>query len=234
MALVFLFFSCKKHEAPLEFTKAKFTLKLNVGSYLAEWDTIKYQNAAGNKYAIHTLNLYISNVEIKTADGKKYTSKKIFYLDPLFSNKNNFNLDSIPIGEYNELTFYLGIDSLRNKTFALPATTDNLNMAWPDIMGGGYHFIKLEGHYLDTANIKQGFAVHLGKNPNLPSVKILHAMHQKSVNQEYILAFDINEVFMNPYLYNFNIDNNYTMSDSGAMSKIKTNISDAFKVYPNN
>jgi len=128
----------------------------------------------------------------------------------------------------------LGIDSTRNKIFALPATTDNLNMAWPDIMGGGYHFIKLEGYYIDTINVKRGFAVHLGKNTNLASIKISHPMSQKTANQKYVLAFDVNEVFTNPYIYNFNIDNNYTMADAGAMLKIKTNISDAFKIYENN
>lgn len=235
LALIALIsFSCGKHEYPPEYSKAQFTLQIKAGAYLMEWDTVKFQNAAGNKYGVHTLNMYISNIVMKTIDGKKYTSKKIFYLDPLMSTKNKFSLDSIPPGNYTELTFNIGIDSLRNKTFALTSTTDNLNMAWPDFMGGGYHFIKLEGYYLDALNAKKGFAIHLGKNVNLPLVKVSQPMNQKYWDHQYTLSFDVNEVFMNPYMYNFNVDNNYTMADSSAMSKIKINISDAFKINQNN
>ena len=47
------------------------------------------------------------------------------------------------------------------------------------------------------------------------------------------MIFNINEVFANPYNYNLNIENNYTMSDSIAMLKIKNNIKDAFHVFQN-
>lgn len=229
-----LFFSCVKQGYPPDYSKAQFTLQIKSGPYIMEWDTVKYVNAAGNKYAVHTVNMYISNIIMKTSDGKKYTSNKIFYLDPLTAEKNKFLLDSIPPGAYTEITFYLGIDGTRNKTLALPPSTDNLNMSWPDMMGGGYHFLKLEGYYLDVLNVKQGFAVHLGKNENLPTIKLTQAMNQKYWDHKYTLSFDVNEVFANPYSYNFNVDNNYTMADSLAMNKIKTNISDAFRIEQTN
>lgn len=217
-----------------EYSTAEVLLKVNVGTSPLEWDTVKYINAAGNTYGIQTFNLYISNIILKRVDGKFYTSKKVFYLDPRVLTKNKFILDSIPPGIYNEISFNVGIDSAKNVTFGLPATTDNINMAWPDMMGGGYHFIKLEGNYLDVMNVKNGFAVHLGKNVNLSFIKVFQTMNQNNSNNNYTLSFDVNEVFTNPYLYNFNIDNNYTMVDSVAMFKIKTNISDAFKIDQNN
>ena len=58
-------------------------------------------------------------------------------------------------------------------------------------------------------------------------------MKQEKVNHQYTLFFDVNEVFKNPYQYNFNIDNNYTMTDSLAMLRIKQNITDAFKIVKN-
>lgn len=241
--VVALFYSCTKEKQiqqiqPIqpnsEYSTAEFSLKVNVGTTPLEWDTVKYINAAGNTYGIQTFNLYISNIILKRVDGKFYTSKKVFYLDPRVLTKNKFILDSIPFGIYNEISFYVGIDSAKNVTFGLPATTDNINMAWPDMMGGGYHFLKLEGNYLDVMNVKNGFAVHLGKNSNLPFIKVFQTMNQNNVNHNYTLSFDVNEVFTNPYLYNFNVDNNYTMVDSVAMFKIKTNISDAFKIDQNN
>lgn len=107
-------------------------------------------------------------------------------------------------------------------------------MAWPTAMGGGYHFIKIEGHYLDTSSTIQGFAIHLGKNNNLVNVAINQVLNQQNSLHNYSLIFNINEVFSNPYLYNLNIDNNYTMSDSVAMFKIKSNMKDAFSIIQNN
>ena len=53
-------------------------------------------------------------------------------------------------------------------------------MAWPTAMGGGYHFMKVEGHYLDTSNTIQGFAIHLGKNNNLVNVLINQYFYQQN------------------------------------------------------
>ena len=36
-------------------------------------------------------------------------------------------------------------------------------MAWPDVMGGGYHFLKLEGHYKKDS-LLAGYAMHIGQN----------------------------------------------------------------------
>jgi hypothetical protein len=47
------------------------------------------------------------------------------------------------------------------------------------------------------------------------------------------MIFNLNEVFANPNKYDLNIENNYTMSDSIAMLKIKNNIKDAFNIIQN-
>jgi hypothetical protein len=62
----------------------------------------------------------------------------------------------------------------------LSTTLDNLNMAWPTAMGGGYHFLKMEGHYLDSLNTNQGYAIHIGKNENLMPVKNNQLLQQRN------------------------------------------------------
>lgn len=233
IAAVLFLYACDKHDIPPSYSKAKFTVSLKSGPNTLLWDTINYFNVSANKFGVETANFYISNVSLKSADGVVYNSKQVFYIDPKNASKSTFSLDSIPPANYNEMTFYIGLDSDRNKTLALPATVDNLNMAWPDAMGGGYHFIKLEGHYLDTININKGFAIHLGKNENLVTVKINQTMVQKFWDHNYSLFFDVNEVFANPYAYNLNFEESYTMSDSVAMLKIKNNMSDVFSLTQN-
>lgn len=235
LTVVLFLWACKKHkDIPPSYTKAKFTVSLKSGGSNIIWDSIHCLNAAANKYSVASANFYISNIILKSPDGTVFTSKKIFFIDPKTAAKTTFSLDTIPPAEYSEISFLIGLESGRNTTFGLPTTTDNLNMAWPDAMGGGYHFMKLEGHYRDTLNVIKGYAIHLGKNENLVSVKINQNLHQKYWDHDYSLYFDINEVFANPYKYDLNFETNYTMSDSVAMNRIKNNMSDAFSLHQNN
>lgn len=220
------------HENP--YSSAQFYITVKNNNTVITWDSLNNINTAGNIYSVHNINMYISNITLKRDDGTIYISKKIFYIDPSQISKTSFQLDSIPKGNYLEISYLIGIDSLRNIDFGLETTIDNLNMAWPTAMGGGYHFIKIEGHYMDTANTIQGYAIHLGKNENLVKIKTTGPLIQEHELHNYSITFNINEVFQNPYLYNLNLDNNYTMSDSVAMLKIKTNMQDAFTLTQNN
>lgn len=242
IAIVAFFFSCKKDTITTpgnnipssHYSSANISIFTKSNNLSIIWDSLNNINAAGNIYSVHNINFYISNISLKRTDGFIYRSNGVFYIDPSISNKIILQLDSIPMGEYSSLSFLIGIDSLRNIDYGLGTTVDNLNMAWPTAMGGGYHFIKIEGHYLDTSSTIQGFAIHLGKNNNLVNVAINQVLNQQNSLHNYSLIFNINEVFSNPYLYNLNIDNNYTMSDSVAMFKIKSNMKDAFSIIQNN
>lgn len=227
--------SCKKDVSSYssKYSRAKFTVSLKCNGASVYIDSLMNTNSSGNKYSIHNINYYISNIALKRDDDSIYFSKEIIYIDPLVSLKNTFYLDSIPVGNYIEMMYTIGVDTIHNIDFGLTATLDNLNMAWPTAMGGGYHFLKMEGHYLDILNTNQGYAIHIGKNENIINIKNNLLMQQRNNTHEYSMIFNINEVFTNPYNYNLNVDNNYTMSDSIAMLKIKTNIKDAFKIIQN-
>lgn len=237
-----LIVSCKRDKKitpennPVEnpYSSAHFSVVIKSGVSSIIWDSLSNINAAGNTYSIHNLNMYISNISMKRNDGYIYNSKCVFYIDPAQQSKNSLQLDSIPKGNYIEISYLIGVDSVRNVDFGLGTTVDNLNMAWPTAMGGGYHFIKIEGHYLNTSNTKKGYAIHLGRNENLVKIKMNCSMVQQYPQHDYSITFNVNEVFQTPYQYDLNLDNNYTMSDSVAMSKIKKNIQDAFTINQNN
>lgn len=234
--------SCKKDtlktEEPVSIennlSSAKIVVLLKNNNIPIIWDSLNNTNAAGNIYSIHTVNFFISDISIKRDDGYLYKTNGVFYLDPSSNSKSVIQIDSIPKGNYTEISYLVGVDSTKNIDFGLGTTIDNLNMAWPTAMGGGYHFIKIEGHYLDTTNTIQGYAIHLGKNKNLVKVKIIHNLSQQNTSHNYSLLFNINDVFSSHYVYDLNVDNNYTMTDSAAMTKIKNNIQNAFTIIQNN
>ena len=229
LAILFLFYACRKKEIPPDFSKANFVLTLKSGSSPLIWDSLCYTNAAGNKYSVESLQLYISEVTFKNNKGS-CTSKGIFYLDPKVSSKNSFFIDSITPGEYDEVSFIIGLSNARNISNSLPNTIENLNMAWPSPMGGGYHFMKFEGRYEDTVMVRKGYAIHLGKNNYQTQIKISKSVTQKYWNHSYNLIFNVNEIFANPYTYNFNYNPNYTMSDTAANLIIINNLKDAFSL----
>lgn len=231
-AMVFLP-SCERKSINPTYSKAKFNITFNSGSSKVVWDSIFYTNQAGNKFGVKTANFYISNVTLKNGS-KTYNSKKIFYIDPKSSSKSSFSLDSIPPGDYTDMSFYIGLGSAYNSTIALAPTGDHANMLWPTTIGGGYHFLKLDGNYKDSLNVVRPYSVRIGKTANVVTVNITKSMHQIYWNHVYTLAFDVNEVFMNPAKYDFNWEVDSTMYNDAAILKIKNNMPDVFSLTQDN
>ncbi len=231
LAIALFIASCEKAESyPPQYSKAKVTAELTISNSAAVWNSITNVNSLGNQFSVNTFKCYLSNITLTRNDGKKYKNENVFYLDLSNVDKSSFKLDSIPPGKYTGISFLVGLDTKRNKTLALPGTRENINMAWPDMMGGGYHFLKFEGQYLDNFNIEQGFAFHLGTNSQLPFVTMETLMNQSLWNHEYTLNIDLDKIFNGDYSYNLQSEVNYTMSDSIAMSKIKSNMKYAFSL----
>lgn len=220
------FTSCKKESNPTG--SLQTTITYNIDGQPLLYDTLLYQNEAGNNYGINKLNYYLSGFRFKKANGTVYNSAEMFYIEAFTPATNQFTFNELPSGDYTQLSFYVGLDSVHNLTDALPATLENINMAWPDMMGGGYHFMKLEGHAQDSAGT-YGFAMHLGKNANLVSITLNKAFSIADGQSSSLqLHMNINEWFRNPATYNFETDGNYSMSNDAAMLKLKNNGSDIF------
>lgn len=226
--------SCKKENdnEPVtvnENTKLKLQYAFN-GSSLS-YDSILYVNQAGNSMSVEHLEYYLSGFRFKKNTGEIILVDKIFYVDARKSEFQTLDLGTIPEGNYTEITFYIGLDSANNISNSLPPTTYNINMAWPDMMGGGYHFMKLEGHFTDGSTY--GYAVHLGRNFALVTCSVVGNFTLSAAQKNISMEMDIAEWFKTPYTYNFSIDPNYTMGDSTSMSTISQNGSDVFTLKNN-
>jgi hypothetical protein len=103
---------------------------------------------------------YVSNLKLKKADGTWWIHPESYFLVDL-SNQATSTLDlgAIPSGEYTELSYTLGVDSLRNVSGAQSgalSTTNNMFWSW----NTGYIMIKAEG--LSPQSTSGTFAFHLG------------------------------------------------------------------------
>ncbi len=193
------------------------------------FDTIRYANAAGNPYSVSRLQFYLSGFVFEASDGSTYRPDDVFYVDARVSSTYSLSFPDFPFGTYTRVTCYVGLDSVHNQTGSLPATVENENMAWPEPMGGGYHFMKLEGNFTDQGST-YGFAMHMGMNGFYATCQMVHTFSVSASNQVMVMEMNINEWFVNPYIYDFNTDGNYSMGNMTAMGKLSANGADVFTI----
>ncbi len=217
--------------SPAPAPKPGANLEFTVDGQSLAYDMISYFNAAGNNYGVTRLQFYLSGFEFEATDGTTYNSDKIWYVDAREGTNGSIPFDYLPFGTYKKVTFYIGLDSAHNYTGSLPATLENENMAWPVQMGGGYHFLKFEGNFEDQGNTF-GFAMHLGRNQFLITVEINSNFEFTAAAPDIVLSMNLNEWFVNPFIYDFNVDGNYSMGVGAAMGKLAANGADVFTIKP--
>ncbi len=192
------------------------------------FDTIMFTNAASYKISVTRLQYYLSGFSFKRADGTSLPYAGVFYFDAKDSKFGQITFVNLPAGNYTGLSFNLGLDSSINKTDNLPPTAENNNMVWPVQMGGGYHFMKMEGLFIDTGSVF-GYAMHLGKAPNLVSISLSNknfAIGAETANLN--IKMNVAEWYKNPAIYDFDKDGNFSMGSDTAMAKLKNNGVDVF------
>ncbi len=192
------------------------------------FDSLAFNNPAGYTYSVSHLEYYVSNIEVRGADGIIYSDDEVHLINAQDASTLSITLPKVPLGHIMSVSFLLGLDDRKNATGALPNTMENMNMAWPDPMGGGYHFMKLEGNYLDSLPPTFAYALHLGKTGNeCYCSKNFHTDFSAS-GQEFDLQMNLNEWFRNPYLYDFAIDGASSMDSDAALHKLAENGNDVF------
>ncbi len=222
------FFSCKKKDdAPVHKNSLKLNWNHQFNQSEIREDSLSFLNYFGDTLSISRVTYFLSGFKL-TGDDNVYTSPHIALVD-LFGSKNlSFELGDIPDGHYHTIEFMFGLDSAINVFGSISNTLEHNEMFWPSSMGGGYHFMKMEGHYLDSGRTK-GYAVHIGKNGHQISysfpVQLDLPNHSK-------MNFDVKleEWLTNPYNYRFSKDGPFTMAYDNLMQLIVNNGKDVFDV----
>ena len=148
--LLLLTVSCKEDDPVAENTSGhiSFTFTHLLDGLPLEKDVMKYVNAAGNPYEINQVMYFISDVTLHKSDGTKRLIsdwKDIHYVDIDIPETLKWDVyDDIPSGNYDSVSFIFGISGEKNKSFMF-VNPPEVNMMWPDILGGGYHYMMING-----------------------------------------------------------------------------------------
>lgn len=247
LVFISLLFSCKKDKEE-SYGKIQFNFKFQVNGTTLKTDTIMYTNAAGNPYMINNIQYFLTNIKLHNSNGGVFQlSKDGFsrYIDSDIPSTLSWLVsDEIPEGTYNAITFTFGIKSSQNKSnmFVNPPES---GMWWPDMLGGGYHYMKLNGKWLPPSQtIGNPFNTHLGIgrviDNNTSDTTFVDNSFEGTINtanliinnETHILNFimNIDSWFKTPNVYNFDIDGAAIMENQKAMQKIKENGFDVFRI----
>lgn len=161
--------ACKGEEPepePTDHGKIIFTFLHRVDGDPLVIDTMIYTNAASNHFLITEVQYFISDVTLYQSDGSEFLIDDwtdIHYVDNDIPATMTWDVfDKIPPGSYDSISFMFGISQEKNISlmFVNPPERD---MFWPDVLGGGYHYLKLNGKWLnDGMTQDEPFEFHLG------------------------------------------------------------------------
>ena len=227
--------SCKK---PASYGDLTVNIDYSVNGKALITDSLCYCNEAGNEFLITEIQWFISKMELQDERGEWVSSEqKIFYIDTDIPESQTLQIASIPVGRYKALRFVFGLDEEDNRTglFTDPPESE---MFWPDFLGGGYHYMKLNGKFLNAEGHLAPLAIHLGIGQNedctefyqnyfIVELPIDFTIKENTVNQ-FDLTMVIDNWFRNPNLYDFNEFGSAIMQNQAAQQALKENGKDVF------
>jgi len=157
-----------------------------------------YTNKMGQKFNVDRLRYLISDIEFVKADGNSFLIDEYHFVDATIDSTLTFTPNTkVPSGIYTSIRFKFGFDTTDNIDRAYPELTI-ANWDWPAMLGGGYHFMQLEGKYEDSTGAEQVYKTHMGTARDMsttpPTFEDNHFMAKPSASSIGItsdFSFDI-------------------------------------------
>ena len=178
--LIFFFFSaCKKEEGCMDPTATNYNseatldsgdcnyVPVNViihfnhyvnGTELVANEMI-YTNPSNENYSIQTLRYLISDITLHTNNETETLLDEVHFIDISIDSTLILNIPQINYKNYTSISFTMGLDSIKNNTNLFLNENFFPSFVWPEFLGGGYHYMQLEGDFNTVFN---GYATHTG------------------------------------------------------------------------
>lgn len=241
---VVVFSSCVEEDVPgLQNTNVSINFKhdwdgTNVSS--TNFNTIQYFNENNDELSIEKLRYLISDVTFHKSNGQTIVVEGYNLVDVTNDENLTYVLPTqIPIGTYSNVSFTFGFDNDDNTDGVY---TDLNSASWnvPMMLGGGYHFMQLEGKFINNIASEQGYQYHAiravdNADPmNLVFQDTFFTVNLGEVivrnNSSFDVKMNIAEWFKNPHSWNLNDLNSMLMPNFAAQVKMYDNGQDAFNL----
>jgi len=158
-----------------------------------------YSNYFGEQYSISKLKYYISNITMTANNSANNLGG--YYLMNAATEENSLELSLQP-GDYSNLEFLLGVDSIRNCSGAQTGALDPMNdMFWT--WSSGYVIFKIEGTSPASTADLQRIEHHIGGYKGANNVSTRISFPLTAAHPLQIKANSTTEVFIETNLDNF-------------------------------
>ena len=164
IGFVFIFESCSDDDGTLLDTTVTIRFSHSFDGSAVDnttFNQFNYITEDGDTINITKLRYLISDIILQTAGGGGVAIDGYQLVDVTAGTGFTIEINGdIPQGTYSGLTFTFGFDEDDNVEDAYP----DLNVAswnWPDMLGGGYHFMQMEGMHKDQG-VDMPYAYHHG------------------------------------------------------------------------
>jgi len=224
LIILFLFFSCSKNEENLT-VALNFTQNWNgISVTNQDFNTMKFTNENNDKISIERLRYLISNISLISGENH-------FLFDVDESLGNLITISDVYPGNY-KLKFTFGLSDAEN-TDGIYQDLNSVNFNVPEMLGGGYHFMQLDGKYKDATGQDANFNYHTIRavdktdptNLKFEDTSFTVNLGNIEIKENAMIEIKMNiaEWFKNPNTWNLNALNTVLMPNFEAQKLMSAN-----------
>jgi len=199
-----------------------------------------YSNEAGQDFMVTRLRYLISDISFHKADGSCFTIEGYHFVDLSDTSTLTYSPSmEVPAGTYEKVSFKFGFDRLDNVNGAYP-DLNAVSWAWPSgiggtpNLGGGYHFMQLEGMFDSIPGTEKRFLTHMGtarNNTVSPTTyEDNHFVAYPTISPltidndfELSIVMNVEQWYEDPYQWDFNVYDVMIMPNYDAQRKLNLN-----------
>jgi len=204
------------------------SLNINFKHYVDDIELIAnemiYTNPSNDNYSIQTLRYLISDITLHTNNGDETLLNEVHFIDISIDSTLILNIPQINYQNYTSISFTMGLDSIKNITNLFLNENFFPSFVWPEFLGGGYHYMQLEGDFNTVFN---GYTTHTGGTNGIDFSfnKIFSITDITDIN----INMEITNWYKNPEIFDLTTDG--IMGDINKQTILKANgIEDVFSV----
>lgn len=239
--VLFMFTSCNNDK---DVSQVQITFKFShnwdgTAVSNANFNSIIYTNANGEDLSITKLRYLISKITFEKSSGETFILDGYNLVDVTNNTNQSFTpITTIPDGDYSKVSFTFGFDNDDNYN----ENYIDLNSAsWnvPELLGGGYHYMQLEGKFIDNTTTETGYAYHtIRAVDNSGATQVFQdTFFEVDVgavnitnNATFNIEMNIAEWFKNPNTWDLNVLNQMLMPNSSAQIMMYENGQNVFNL----
>lgn len=209
-----------------------------------------YTIASGEKIVVSDIHYFVSDVVLVDYAGNRVKfeddDRNVHYVASDLDGSLTWRSSrGLPTGVYDYVEFVYGLDSLRNVSHTFRNPPESL-MFWPEVLGGGYHYMQINGYWGDAGDTAcaRTFGLHTGIGTEQGEQEAVNAHFQNYVKLTDTLRFflvddgdkvltlnmEVAEWFRNPHEWRFAHYGGSIMQNPEAQRVLRENAAGVFDV----